>query len=261
MMTHSRIQIIAYGPSLRDTWREIDPGAPLITMSGALKFLLEQGLKPVKGVWFHTDVDPRPHKFSVVPRHDDVVYLIGSCANPNLFKHLDGCKVALYHAFSGPHTPVWIRENDPNQLIVSAGSTIGLTSIHLGGIMGYYHFEVFGMDGSFQGKDRHAGPHLGIAHGQIESTLNPGWKTSRLMENTNHEIVAMLKNFPIFCVFHGDGLVQDWVGKAKLHNAARHGTPEAETVRAGRYALISLDQANALVNKGARFVNEFQVAA
>lgn len=252
MMTHDRLQIVAYGPSLADTWREINPEEPLITMSGALKFLLERGLKPVYGKWFHTDVDPRPHKIAALARHKDVVYMIGSCAHPELFKHLEGYKVVLYHALSGGHTFAWVQQNDPDQILIAAGSTIGLTAIHLGGIMGYYHFEVFGMDGGFKGAERHAGPHFGVVHGQIESKWNPGWKTSRLMDNTNFEIEAMLKNFPIFCVFHGEGLVQDWVGKAGLKSAARHGTPEADFLRAARYKCISLDEATELHKRGLR---------
>jgi hypothetical protein len=245
-MTNQTMQIIGYGPSLADTWQDINPRKPLITVSGALRFLLEKGLKPRPGFWFHIECDPRPHKIKVLERHPDVVYAIGSCAHPELFKYLDGMKVALFHARSGEHTYQWVAENDPGQVLVSAGSTVGLTAIHVGGVFGYRHFEIHGMDGSFRGDSRHAGPHYGIKLGQIPSTLNPGYMTARMMENTNHEIRAMLKNFPIFCVFHGEGLVQDWIGKANLHNAARAGTAHADVVRNSQYEEVSMEEARAL---------------
>ena len=245
-MTDQTMQIVGYGPSLEDTWREINPEKPLITMSGSLRFLLAKGLKPRWGKWFHVEVDPREHKIGMLERHEDVVYLIGSCAHPKLFKYLEGMHVSLFHARSGPHTKTWIFENDPGQVLVAAGSTVGLTAIHVGGVFGYRHFEIHGMDGSFRGDARHAGQHGGIVHGQRPSLLNPDYMTSRLMENTNYEIRVMLQNFPMFCVFHGDGVVQDWVGKANLHNAARAGTPHADVVRKSSYEEVTVEQAREL---------------
>lgn len=249
-MTNQTMQIIGYGPSLVDTWRDINPDKPLITMSGSLKFLLEHGLEPRWGRWFHVEVDPRPHKIKVLAKHKGVIYLIGSCAHPDLFKYLEDQHVVLFHARSGDHTWQWVAENDPGQVLVSAGSTVGLTAIHVAGVFGYRHFEIHGMDGSFKGDARHAGPHAGIVQGQRPSEFNPGYMTSRMMENANYEIKAMLKNFPLFCVFHGEGAVQDWVGKANLHNAARHETPHAAAVRGSDYVEISREEAQALYDAG-----------
>lgn len=255
-MTTQTLQIIGYGPSLADTWTEINPDKPLFTMSGSLKYLLDQGLEPRWGRWFHVEVDPRPHKIKVLARHPKVIYLIGSCAHPDLFKHLEGMHVVLFHARSGDHTWQWVAENDPGQVLVSAGSTVGLTAIHVGGVFGYRHFEIFGTDGSFKGDARHAGPHAGIVHGQRPSQLNPAYMTSRLMENTNYEIKAMLRNFPLFCVFHGDGVIQDWVGKANLHNAARHGTAHADSVRRTQYEEVTPEEAQELLRGGMPLIAE-----
>jgi len=180
-MTDQTMQIIGYGPSLADTWPDINPAKPLITMSGSLRYLLERGLTPKWGRWFHVEVDPRPHKVAALERHPDVIYLIGSCAHPKLFKFLEGMKVVLFHARSGPHTKAWVREHDPEQVLVAAGSTVGLTAIHVGGVFGYRHFEIHGMDGSFRGDARHCGPHGGIVHGQRASLLNHEYMTSRMM--------------------------------------------------------------------------------
>ena len=259
-MTEQTMQIIAYGPSLADTWQDINPDKPLITMSGSLKFLLEKGLKPRYGHWFHAHVDPRIDNLDVVVRHEKVIYLMGSCSHPKMFKMLEGMKVVLWHGLSGGHTKQWVAENDPGQVLVAAGSTIGLSSIHVGGVFGYRHFEIHGMDGSFKSDTRHAGPHGGIKHGQIPSVLNPDYMTSRLMDNANVEIQAMLRNFPLFCVFHGDGVVQDWVGKANMHNAARAGTPHADEVRTSKYEEVSIEEMRSLYRAGVPLIKDHVVA-
>ena len=255
-MTNQSMQIVGYGPSLADTWQDVNPDKPLITVSGALRYLLERGARPRWGRWFHIEVDPRPHKISVLERHPEVIYVIGSCAHPDLFKYLEGMHVVLFHARSGEHTKQWIAEKDPGQVLVAAGSTVGLTAIHVGGVFGYRHFEIHGMDGSFRGEARHAGPHGGIVQGQRPSRLNPDYMTSRMMDNTNFEIRAMLLNFPLFCVFHGDGVVQDWVGKANLHNAARAGTEHAKAVRESVYQELTLEQARELHRAGVPLIQE-----
>ena len=242
-MTNEIMQIIAYGPSLEDTWKEIDSDQPLLTMSGSLKFLLEKGLKPKWGRWFHTDVDPRAHKGKAIVPHKEVIYFLGSVSHPETFKMLDGYPVVLWHAVSGPHTSTWVAENDPGQVLVAGGSTIGLSSIHLAGVFGYCHFRIHGMDGSFRGENRHAGFHGGMKQGQRPSLLNEAYQTSRLMDNANFETIAMLQNFPVFCVFYGDGVIQDWVGKAQLINAARAWTPEAEKVLESEYVPLTPEEA------------------
>jgi hypothetical protein len=223
-------------------------------MSGSLKFLLEQGLKPRYGKWFHCHVDPRTDNMPCIARNEDVVYLIASCAHPLYFQALDGLKTVLFHAASGGHTSTWIAEHDGNQLMTAAGSTVGLTSMHVAGIMGYYHFEVYGMDGGFKGEARHAGEHHGIKHGARESVFHPPWMTSRLMDNANVETGAMLANFPVMCVFHGTGLMQDWVSKSTLPNVACHGTEKADAVRNGRIRKITIPQAKQLHQRGVPFL-------
>lgn len=246
-MTDYRLQLACYGPSLADSWQDINPERPLITVSGALKFLLDKGLKPRYGRWFHIEVDPRPHKIDVLARDERVVYVIGSCSSPRLFKYLEGMRVVLFHAMSGPHTKEWVGIHDPGQVLVAAGSTVGLTAIHVGGVFGFRHFEIHGMDGCYRGEARHAGPHGGMAHGRRPSMLNPDYTTSRMMDNANFEIMAMLRSFPLFAVFHGEGLVQTEVERARLYNAAKAGTAHADVVRRTAYEELTSEQVVELV--------------
>lgn len=229
------LTVVGYGPSLADTWHKVKP--PLITVSGSLNFLLSKGMKPELGKWFHADCDPRPHKIDLIkPARDDIIYLMASVCNPNTWKELAGKKVIMWHAVSGRHTKQWVEENDPGQWLIGAGSTVGLSAIHLGGFLGFRKFEIHGFDGCFRGDDRHAGPHGGFKHKIIEREFGGKvYKTSKIMDNANHEVAYLLDKFPIFCVFHGEGLMQHWVSTMDLPNAAVDGTEKADSVRNGRY--------------------------
>ncbi|HZD13340.1 MAG TPA: 6-hydroxymethylpterin diphosphokinase MptE-like protein, partial [Candidatus Binatus sp.] len=246
------LTIVGYGPSLVDTWQKIKP--PLIVTSRALKFLLEKGLKPEFGKWFYAGVDPRPNNLEfITPPHKDVIYLMGSVSYPKTWKLLRkaGVKVFMWHAISGEHTEDWVRQNDPGQILVGAGSTVGLCAVHLGGILGYRHFEIHGFDGCFRDGKRHAGEHSGHEQEKIEIEQNGRvFVTSKIMQNGNVEVQNMLKVFPIFCVFHGDGMVPNWVEHENLMNAAIDGTPKAETVRKTLYREVSREQAEELKEQG-----------
>jgi len=242
--------IVGYGPSLADTWRKIEP--PLIATSRALKFLVEKGLRTCEG-WYYAMADPRSNNLEfITPPVPGVTYLMASVCHPKVWSRLKDQKVIMWHAISGEHTPEWVRLNDPGTMLVGAGSTIGLCAVHLGGCLGYRHFEIHGFDGCFRDGKRHAGEHSGHDQAPIPSTIEgcERYLTSKIMENANVEVQNMLKSFPIFCVFHGEGLMQTWVRNAKLHNAACEGTPEADEVRKSRFIPISEEYAEILKKTG-----------
>ncbi len=242
------LTIIGYGPSLADTWSKIKP--PLITTSRALKFLIEKGLEPGPG-WYHAAADPRVNCLEfITPPAPGVIYLMASVCHPKTWSRLKGHQVVMWHAISGEHTPDWVSQNDPGTMLIGAGSTIGLCAVHLGGCLGYRHFEIHGFDGCFRDGKRHAGEHNGHDQAAIFSAIDPTYTTSKIMENANVEVQNMLRSFPIFCVFHGDGLMQSWVRKENLHNAAVDGTAHADEVRSSRYIPIPMSQAVKLKEKG-----------
>ena len=222
------ISIACYGPSLADTWRDLTH--PIISVSGALKFLVERGIKPD----YHVDVDPRLHKTKhISPPVEGVHYIMASCCHPEAWPLLRGQRVSLVHCYSSESTKAWIAENDPAELLIQPGSTVGMAAIHVGGLLGYRHFEIHGMDGSFRDGKRHAGPHYG--HPQGGYTWAAGgvtYDTSRIMSNGCAEVINTCHMFPIFCVFHGNGLQQALIAEEpNLPNAALAGTPDADRVR------------------------------
>ena len=234
---YASISIACYGPSLADTWQDIKH--PIISVSGALHFLKERGITPD----YHVDCDPRPHKSKHIdPPVDGVHYIMGTCCHPSTWDILKGQKVSLVHFYMAPSTKDWIAANDPDNGMLRPGSTVGMSAIHVGGMLGYRHFEIHGMDGSFKDGKRHAGVHYGHAQGGY--TWDAGgvtYPTSKIMSNACAEIINTFRQFPIFGVFHGSGLQQALIDEEYgLDNVALAGTPKAEMVR--KYKAVFLGE-------------------
>jgi hypothetical protein len=228
MDEQASISIVCYGPSLKDTWEEIK--RPMITMSGSLKFLTDRGIIPD----FHVDMDPRQQKVKHInPPVPGVHYLMASCCHPDTWKTLRYQKVTLWHLWSSKETEKWVSENDPYQLLIRSGSHIGSGALQIGGVLGYRHFEIHGMDGSIRDGERHAGPHYGHKQGGI--TWDAGrvtYQTSRIMSNQCAEMINSFRLYPMFGVFYGEGLQQALLDEEyDLDNVALAHTPKAEMVR------------------------------
>lgn len=216
--------IACYGPSLRDTYEALRDKHPLIAMSGATKFLAEQGITAD----YALEMDPRESQLIVsLPPVPGVTYLVASCVCPAFFDQVlaAGNRVVLWHTVSTnwEDETRWVSEHDRGALVISAGSTVGLGAIQIGGLLGFSRFEIHGMDGSFDAAgQRHAGPHGGKAQPDVIEwqALNRVYKTSKIMANAVAETINTAKNFPIITIWHGDGLTQALIRKAHLANAA-----------------------------------------
>ena len=228
------VSIACYGPSLEDTWQDLK--RPIISMSGALRFLVKRGIVPD----IHVDMDPRvtklPHLFHAPA---ETRYLLASVCHPFVWDLLSDRHVETFHVVSGANTFAWLQAHDPGSLLVVAGSSMGLGAIQIGGTLGYRHFEIHGMDGCFRGSSRHAGPHFGYPQKSIEWTANGRtWQTSKIMANSNVEMLNMLRQFPFFAVLHGTGLVQDMVEEADLPNAACARQEKAAAIRTASIEIV-----------------------
>lgn len=228
------ISIACYGPSLADTYQALT--RPIISMSGSHNFLIERGIVPD----YHVDMDPRPTKLAhILTPHPQVQYLMASVCHPFTWSLLRGCRVQTFHVVSGANTYAWLQMYDPQSLLVIAGSSIGLGAIHISGMLGYRHVEIHGMDGCYRDNERHAGQHFGHHQAPIPWTANGHtWQTSKIMQNSNVELLSMLHTYPFFVVLHGRGLMQDMVIDADPPNAAVAGTAKAEAIRTARIEIV-----------------------
>lgn len=235
------LHVACYGPSLQDTWQDIQH--PCISMSGATRFLADRGFVPD----YHIDMDPRPYKVQqITPPVPGVKYLIASVCHPIYFDTLKDQDVTLWHCVSGGQEEdrLWLSAQDYNQLLVSTGSNVGLAALHIGGILGFRHFEIHGMDGSYAADgQRHAAQHFGkIQRGdQTWRSQNVNYRTSKVMANGVAECINGLRVYPIFVVFHGWGLLQSLVEEENLPNActARQ-TEKAAVIRQSRALFVEV---------------------
>lgn len=238
-----KVLIIAgYAASLADTWTSIRDlhaeGVPILSMSGATRFLADKGIIAD----YHVDMDPRAHKIQhLIPPVPGVTYLMASVCPPETWNVLRDQRVVLWHTYSGKDpdtgktTYDWVAEHDTGEMVIHGGSTIGLTALHIGGVLGYRHFEIHGMDGSYADASRtarHAGPHYGKPQqdGITWNAEGMTYHTSRIMANAVAETINTFRRFPMFGVFHGSGLTQALIREADLPNAATAEQTEKATL-------------------------------
>jgi hypothetical protein len=242
------LSIACYGPSLADTWQDLRH--PILSMSGATHFLADRGVIPD----YHIDMDPRAHKVKHLdPPVPGVHYVMASVCPPQTWEILKDERVTLWHVYSGrasadgPSTYDWVAEHDKGEIVVHAGSTIGLSAIHIGGLLGFRHFDIHGMDGSFADgtrEHRHAGVHYGHKQAKDGITWDAEgvtYHTSKIMSNAVAETINTARNFPIFCVFHGRGLTQALIREAGLPNSCTADqTEKAKRIRSSTARFINV---------------------
>jgi hypothetical protein len=239
-----RICIVGFGPSLKDTWRNIFLeknafGAAVVSVSGAHDFLIERGIIPD----IHIEVDPREHKafFTRTP-HPQVQYWIASCCHPKLIDNLVDHKanVALWHIYNSEIDFKLVDDDgpDPGGWLIAGGSGVGVRAINVMFTRGYRSFSLYGMDCSFAPSDgdQHAGAHSGKVQQEWQVRVGERWFRSSgtgvyMAKSTIHNFEVMRQECEkagepfiagssdrIEMFLHGDGLLQQMVAEQnKLH--------------------------------------------
>jgi len=208
------VAIVAFGPSLRDTWQQLRDFDTIYTCSGAHKFLSERGIFPT----YHVDSDPRAYKADILGTpHDSVVYLLASICHPTYFDKLElyQSKVKLWHMLF--LEPEIFKFYPKMEWIMTGGHTVGPRTIKLARMMGHANLHMFGFDGNVDSEGRtHADEH---SHPPTDLDWIE-FNGRRYYTNHNWEdhAVFLLKDLDrqpeIKYTFHGDGLIQEM---AKLH--------------------------------------------
>lgn len=202
------IALVCFGPSLKDTWEQLKDFRYIMTCSGAHAFLVERGIIPT----WHVEVDPRPHKVGLMgPPHADTEYLIASTCHADVFDHLKGMNVKLWHVFDGAEDAV--RTLPHGQWALCGGCSVGLRTMTIARFLGFTDQHIFGMDGNARAEDSHASthPHNPKRFRTVEYPVGSGtnWLTTSSMleaaKGTWHELNQMPDVKP---TFYGEGLVQ-----------------------------------------------------
>lgn len=236
------VAVVAFGPSLAETWAEIKAFQYVISCSGSHQFLIEHGIVPT----WHVEVDPRPHKAALIGTpHKDVEYLIASTCHAAVFDLLEGYTVKLWHVFDS--TAEAKRVLPRGEWALTGGSSVGLRAMTIARFLGFTDLHVFGMDGCASSAEAsHAGAH---------PNAPPKWFTTELHGRTFFTTPSMLacakQTFHeldmmpgVSATFHGDGLVQelakDYVPQPVPIEKAMIGFQQPETISA-EYAHLNAE--------------------
>lgn len=204
------IVVCGYGPSLRDTWQQIDPTFDVCTVSGAHDFLIERGIVPK----YHVEYDPRPHKceFLRSPR-SETTYCLASTCHPKMFEQLRDSNVLMWHALGQDlqaEPQLVIEHERDGGIMLFGGSNAGSRSIMVGNVLGYRDFDLHGFDCSYLPDLCWAGPHSGEAHISFQLECN-GVKflSSPAMINSVEELWKIIHKTLRGCKFtvRGSGLL------------------------------------------------------
>ena len=203
------LAVVGYGPSLKDTWEQVTH--PCITTSGAHDFLIQRGFIPD----FHAQCDGRDHQVKFLERpHHHVTYVMATICPPAIWERLKKHRVLLWHNCNGQHVLDWIGEHDPGGILIAGGSNIGLSAIHIGGLMGYRKFKCFGFDGNF---DKDWNRHAGVHHDPTRQDVirrwvgQRKWFTSPQMSNSADEFLTLMQNKDIQLEVVGECMLADLV--------------------------------------------------
>lgn len=203
------IALVCFGPSLNDTWEQIKAFQYIMTCSGSHKFLVDRGIVPA----WHVEVDPREHKVGLMGQPQrGTEYLIASTCHPQVFDHLQGYNVKLWHVFDGAEDAM--RTLPHGEWALTGGCSVGLRTMTIARFFGFTDLHIFGMDGGARGEQSHASdhPHNPKKFRETEYPEGSGHKwltTSSMLEaakGTWHELNQMPD---VKTTFYGEGLVQE----------------------------------------------------
>lgn len=143
-VAHDGTMVIAgSGPSLPAFIDEIRAerakGRPILAVNGAHDLLCEHDLVPDLFV----TVDPRDLRHNLRRKNDQTIYLLASRVATEVFEHLRGCRIILWHSQGHPSEAA-AYEGVKGR--IGGGSTSGTRAIALAYLMGFRNMVLYGMD-------------------------------------------------------------------------------------------------------------------
>lgn len=156
-----KLNIVGYGSSLRDTWKEIE--GPVLSLSGAGRFLQDRGIPSD----FYLGVDPRPHKTDwLKPASPNTIYLMSSAVHPDTW---DLVPALMFHCIGLPSLEERAKK-DPGTLALKGGPDAGITATRVAKLLGVEQIHLFGMDHFYGYADVCNNPYQNIIYYNTRQT-------------------------------------------------------------------------------------------
>jgi hypothetical protein len=221
--------LVGCGPSIetpemkvliREQWAM---GRPIFAIKGAHDWLIEE-LSIIPDICVF--LDPQDHMTDRIKlagqwpsTHRGTVYMLASQCSPDMFEHLSGQKVVMWHALSN----VGEKKMLAGRLMVGGGTTSGLRTFNLAYLMGFKKFHLFGFDSCNKDKDskyKRVNIHTGGDHAVKVITVHSNGKEhycNPAMAGQANEFQDMIKMFggDIRIKVYGDGLIASLMEERK----------------------------------------------
>ena len=212
--------IIGGSPSLENQLEQIKEFKKhkynvIISVNGAHKWLLDNGVTPNIHVLFEADLNSVIESTGCAPSKD-VIYYTCSHLHSNIFKELEGYKKVLWHCFIElDGYEEFISKLFPNQVLVTGPYCSLFRSLTIAVILGFRNIELFGCDASFvDGLSHYEGYHTKLD--EPEMTVVAGTQEVNREFITTPFLSYQADTFLQFCrsnpglkiQVHGDGLMK-----------------------------------------------------
>lgn len=220
-----RINLIGGGPSIKELLPEIKQLDSLIVACGSsYDYLVCNGVIP--DICVICDPDPVCVKY-ITKAHKDTIYFIATQCDPLVFEALKDYEVYMWHCYNEDRETFESIEADFQA--VGGGCTVGLRSLSIALMLGYYNIHFYGFDSCLSKEEHHAyefsteDEELGHIYVIKVGTEESVEKDAKIFYCAGYQ-VAQVDHFKEFWayyselfhpVFHGDGLLPEVVNQLK----------------------------------------------
>ena len=128
--------VIKYADQIRE---DQEAGNIICAIKGAHDWLIDNGITPDLFV----SVEPRDRVENLKNKNEQTVYMLASRVHPNVFDHLQGCKVVLWHSWSEEEE---CKAIPSDKLKIGGGTTSGLRAVNIAYLMGFNKIKLYGFD-------------------------------------------------------------------------------------------------------------------
>ena len=174
--------LVCGGPSLESTQQELVQayweGGKIIAVNGAYQWCIENNLKPSAAIV----LDAREFNSRFIEREvPGCKYLLASQCHPTTFELCRSRETIIWHACTGGDDEVallkeyYFDRTHP----VTLGTTVGVRAISLMRMLGWQHFDIFGLDSCWLDGRHHA-------YGQAENDRDLRIKVRLIAKGGEH---------------------------------------------------------------------------
>lgn len=217
-----KMAIVGAGPSVKQFLPEIAKFREseydnIMSINAAHNWLIENGITPRIHVISEFDVDDVTLSLGGPP-HPDVVYYIGSTCHPNIFRQLANHKRVLFHVFMPMQGyQEAISRLFHREFMITSGFSTFFKSLAIAAVLGFRHFDLFGVDSSFDESSHLEGYKIANIEPRLTIWAADQWGKHLRKFTTQGGLAFQAKEFLEFCKFnqsgiklrvHGDSLLQ-----------------------------------------------------